>query len=367
MSQATAINPTPHVSTEMPRTRSQASRRLLRAVLMLGGIAVVAIGGSTLWLMGGRYVSIDNAYVRAAKMSLSTDVSGIVAEVPVREGQHVKKGDVLLRIAPRKFQIALDGALANQQQAVLTIESMKRDYQRMLRDTEVRQAQLANNESILERASSLVGTGANSRAQHDSARFAVQADLAAVEALRTQAEVHLAKLNNKADLHPRESALYLQALAQVDEAKRQLEQSTIRAPFDGIVTQVDSVQPGMYLAAATAAFGIISTERVWIDASPKETEITYIRLNNKVKVTVDTYPGHVWSGTICSISPNSGAEFSILPAQNTSGNWVKVVQRIPLRVCIERHPGDPDLRAGMSVIAEIDTRHKRSINDLWPQ
>ena len=367
MSQATATAPRVSTETPPPRTRSQAARRLLRAVLMLGGIAVVAIGATTLWLMGGRYVSIDNAYVRAAKMSLSTDVSGIVAEVPVREGQRVKKGDILLRLDPRKFQIALDGALANQQTAALTIDSMKRDYHRMLRDIEVRQAQLANNESILERATTLVGSGANSRAQYDSARFAVQADLAAVEALRTQAEVQLAKLNNKADLNPRESALYRQALAQVDEAQRQLDQSTIRAPFDGIVTQVDSVQPGMYLAAATAAFGIISTERIWIDASPKETEITYVRLDNKVKVTVDTYPGRSWSGTICSISPNSGAEFSILPAQNTSGNWVKVVQRIPLRVCIDRKPDDPDLRAGMSVIAEIDTNHKRSINELWPQ
>ncbi len=349
------------------RSRSQARRRLLRAVLMLGGIAVVAVGSLTFWMLGGRHVSIDNAYVRAAKLSLSTDVSGIVMEVAVREGQRVKKGDVVLRLDARKFQIALDGALANQAQAVLTIESMKRDYHRMLRDIEVRQAQQANNQSILERASTLVGSGANSRAQYDAARFAVQADLAAVEALRTQADVQLAKLNNKADLDPRESALYRQALAQVDEARRQLGQSVITAPFEGIVTHVDSVQPGMYLAAATAAFGIISTERVWIDASPKETEITHVRLDHKVKVTVDTYPGRVWFGTVCSISPNSGSEFSILPAQNTSGNWVKVVQRIPLRVCIDRKPDDPDLRAGMSVIAKIDTTHKRTLNDLWPQ
>lgn len=375
MSQATATGPnsvpaTPRVSdapAQVPvRTRSHARRRLLRPLLMLGGIAVVIVGSLMFWLHGGRYVSIDNAYIRAAKLSLSTDVSGIVGEVSVREGQRVKKGDVLLRLDPRKFQIALDGAIANQITAELTINSMKRDYHRMLRDIEVRQAQLANNQAALDRAANLVGSGATTRATHDTARFAVQADLAAVEALRTQAEVQLAKLNNDPELDPAKSGLYRQAAAQVDEARRQLEQSVIRAPFDGTVTQVDSVQPGMYLAAATAAFGIVSSERVWIDANPKETEITHVRLGNPVKVTVDTYPGRKWQGTVCSISPNSGAEFSILPAQNTSGNWVKVVQRITLRVCIDRKPDDPDLRSGMSVIAEIDTGHKRELAELWP-
>ncbi len=370
MSQATTSSTTTGPTTTGPTTtrrRSHASRRLLRLVLMLGGIAVVVVAAFSFWLHGGRYVSIDNAYIRAAKLSLSTDVAGIVADIAVREGQRVRKGEVLLRLDPRKFQIALDGALANLKQAELTIDSMKRDYQRMLRDIEVRQAQMANNEAALERATNLVGSGATTRAIFDTARFAVQADAAAVEALRTQAEVQLAKLNNDTNLDPRQSALYRQAMAQVDEARRQLEQSTIRAPFDGIVTQVDSTQPGMYLAAATAAFGIVSTDRVWIDANPKETEITHVRLGNPATVTVDTYPGRKWQGKVCAISPNSGAEFSILPAQNTSGNWVKVVQRITLRVCIDRQEDDPDLRAGMSVIAEIDTGHKRVLREILPQ
>jgi membrane fusion protein (multidrug efflux system) len=372
MSQATTPGPSmaaaPRAAdaTAPIRVRPRVRRRLARPLLMLGGIVLVAAASLYFWLHGGRFVSVDNAYVRAAKLSLSTDVSGIVAEVAVHEGQRVARGDVLLRLDPKKFQIALDGALANQLTAELTINSMKRDYQRMLRDIEVREAQMANNQAALERALNLVGTGATTRAVFDSARFAVQADAAAVESLRTQAQVQLAKLNNDPDLEPAKSALYRQAAAQVDEARRQLEQSIIRAPFDGIVTQVDSVQPGMYLAAATAAFGIVSTEKLWIDANPKETELTHVRIGNPATVTVDTYPGRVWHGTVCSISPNSGAEFSILPAQNTSGNWVKVVQRITLRVCIERKADDPDLRAGMSVIADIDTGHRRALADLWP-
>jgi len=140
----------------------------------------------------------------------------------------------------------------------------------------------------------------------------------------------------------------------------------VHAPFDGIATQVESMQPGMYLAASTPGFGLVSTERVWIDASPKETDLTFVKLGDPVHVTVDTYPGHSWKCAVQSIAPASGAEFSVLPAQNASGNWVKVVQRIPLRVACDRKDGDPELRSGMSVIVDIDTGHIRHWRDLAP-
>jgi len=373
MSQATA-SASPASASTAARTdtaahapaKSRSRVRLLRPILMLGGIAIVAVASLTLWLMGGRFVSIDNAYVRAAKMTLSNDVSGIVMDVAVQEGSRVKKGDVLLRLQPGQFQNALDGAKANLAQVELTLEAMKRDYRRMLRDIEVRQAQLANNQATLDRTSRLVITGAGTQANHDTARFAVQADLAAVEALRTQADVQLARLGGNPDISVAALPQYRQALAQVAEAQRQLDHTILRAPFDGIVTLVDSVQPGMYLAATTPAFGLISSDRVWIDTNPKESDITHVKLGNPATVTVDTYPGRRWKGTVCSISPSSGAEFAILPPQNSSGNWVKVVQRIPVRICIERKADDPELRSGMSVIAEIDTGHKRQWRDLLP-
>jgi membrane fusion protein (multidrug efflux system) len=158
---------------------------------------------------------------------------------------------------------------------------------------------------------------------------------------------------------------YLKAQAAIDEDRRQLEHTVIYAPFSGIVTQVESVQPGMYLAASTAAFGLVSTENVWVEANPKETELTHVKVGDPVDVTVDTYPGRTWKGVVESIAPNSGSEFSILPAQNTSGNWVKVVQRIPVRIRVEHNDGDPELRAGMSVITDIDTGHHRSWHDLF--
>ncbi len=367
MSQAAVSGQSPRVSdrvTDAP-TRRRMSRALLRPILMLGGIALVIAGVGYYWLTGGRVVSIDDAYVRAAKEVISTDVSGIVASVPVHEGQRVNKGDVLLRLDPRPFQIALAGATANRDGMVSTLNAMKLDYQRMLRDVDVRQARLESDQANYQRFAGLVKSGGVTRADYDNARFLLMADKQAVEALKVTAAVQLARLGGDPNADVRTLNEYLQAQARVDEMKRQLDHTVIYAPFSGMVTQVETVQPGMYLAAATAAFGLVSTSNIWVEANPKETELTHVKPGDPVDVTVDTYPGRTWKGEVQAIAPNSGSEFSVLPAQNTSGNWVKVVQRIPVRIKVERKAGDPELRSGMSVIADIDTGHTRIWRDLF--
>jgi membrane fusion protein (multidrug efflux system) len=368
MSQATATAGTagnaPRV-TEAPVRSRRMSRALLRPLLMLGGIAIVAVGSGAYWMTGGRYVSIDDAYARAAKESLSTDVSGIVAQVPVHEGQSVKKGDVLLRLDPRQFQIAVDGAKASLAATALSLNAMKLDYQRLLGDVEVKQAQVQSDQANFERYANLVKSGGVTRADYDNMRFQLSANQRAAGALKTMSEVQLAKIGGDPNVDVRTMPEYLQAQAKLDEAQRQLDDTVIHAPYDGIVTQVDTVQPGMYLAASTAAFGIVSAEDVWIEANPKETELTWVKQGDPVQVYVDTYPDRTWKCTVASIAPNSGSEFSVLPAQNTSGNWVKVVQRIPVRITCDHKPGDPPLRAGMSVEAEIDTGHSRTLADLF--
>lgn len=355
----------PRVATA-PNLRRRPLARLLRPLLMLGGIVMVVAGAGLYWLFGGAVVSIDDAYVRAGKLAVATDVSGIVQEVAVAEGAHVRRGDVLFRLDPRQFQIALDGARASLAQVGLQMEAAKRDYQRMLRDIEARQAQVQSDQASYDRFANLVKGGAVTRAEYDDARFRLAADRATVESLKEQARVQLARLGGDADIDVTRTPEYLKAQAQVDEAQRQLDHSVVRAPFDAIATQVDQLQPGSYLGASVAAFGLISTGHVWIEAYPKETELTYVKPGDPVRFTVDTWPGRVWQGTVESVAPGSDSEFSILPAQNASGNWVKVVQRIPVRVRVERHPGDPELRAGMSVVVDIDTGHTRHLGDLIP-
>jgi membrane fusion protein (multidrug efflux system) len=351
--------------------RSLGRKRTLRLVLMLGGILVVLVAALTFWVRGGRYVSTDDAYVRASKLMVSTDVSGIVTDVDVREGQAVKAGDVLFRIDPKQFHIALDNAQAQLRQTALTIEAMKQDYKRMQEDIHAQQAQVELDQANFERYAVLVKTDSVSKANYDQARFSLAADKRKLESLKQQAQVQLARLDGNPDLPVSDHPQYQQAKAHVEEARRQLDHAVVRAPFNGIVTQVDNLQPGTYLVSQTAALtntgavGLVSTDNVWIDAHVKETDLTHVKPGDPVGIFVDTYPSRIWSGTVESISPASGAEFSILPAQNASGNWVKVVQRISVRIRVDRKPEDPVLRAGMSVTVDIDTGHRRSLSELF--
>jgi membrane fusion protein (multidrug efflux system) len=346
-------------------------RRRLRIHLMVGGVALVALVSAIAWFMSGRYVSTDNAYVRAAKLMVSTDISGIVSEVNVKEGQIVKAGDVLFQVDPKPFGIALDSAKASLAQAALNIDSMKQDYRRILSDIASQEAQVSLAQANYDRADALVKTGSGSRATYDQMRFTLEAAKKQLQALNDQAKVQLARLAGNADIAPEDHPTYRQIKAQVDEAQRQLDHTTVRAPFNGIVTQVAALQPGTFLVAQTAALtntgavALVSSDDLWVDANMKETDLTHVRAGNHVDIYVDTYPGRAWSGTVESISPASGSEFSLLPAQNSSGNWVKIVQRISVRVKVERKSDDPPLRSGMSVYVDIDTKHRRSLADLF--
>ncbi|HXW26256.1 MAG TPA: HlyD family secretion protein [Xanthobacteraceae bacterium] len=345
--------------------------RSVRAVLMLGGILAALVVAATLWLRAGRWVSADDAYVHAAKLMVTTDVSGIVTSVDVREGQFVKEGQVLFRVDPRQFQIALDNAKAQLAQVALNIDALKKDHKRMLEDIDAQEAQVQLDQANFDRYAVLVRTDVVSKANYDQARYMLAADKKKLESLRQIAQVQLARLAGNPDLPIEEHPQYRQAKAQVDEAQRQLDHATVRAPFNGIVTQVEALQPGTYLVSATAALtntgavALVSTDNLWVEADMKETDLTHVKPGDHAEISVDTYPGRVWSGTVESISPSAGSEFSILPPQNASGNWVKVVQRIPVRIRVDRKPGDPILRAGMSVVVDIDTGHRRSLSDLF--
>jgi len=318
--------------------------------------------GAYWYVTGGRVMSTDDAYVNAEKVGISTDVSGIVQEVAVANNEHVAKGQVLYRLDPRQFQIAVDNAQANLAQIALMLDSMKQDYKRMLSDSAAQQAQVDLDQTNYDRAAMLLKSGTTTQAIYDQAKYTLQNDTSKAEALRRQAEVQLAKLGGNADTPTSELPQYRQAQAQLAEAQRQLNDTIVRAPFSGTVTDVPATAPGRYLAAATPAFYLVDTDHVWVDANPKETELTYVRPGQPVTVTVDTYPDAVWHGVVESVSPAAAQEFSLLPAQNTSGNWVKVVQRVPMRVKLDTSNKNlPPLRAGMSVEVDVDTGHARGL------
>jgi membrane fusion protein (multidrug efflux system) len=338
---------------------------------MLGGVLVVIFGAAASWLEGGRFAGTDDAYVEAAKLFVSTDVSGIVASVDVREGQAVKAGDVLFRLDPRQYQYAFNTADATLALTGETINSMKVDYQRMLSDVAAQRAQVALDQTTFDRYARLLVTNAIDHETYDQARYTLQLDQAKLQSLQQTAQVQLAKLAGGPNIAITAHPQYLQAKAAVDEAQRELDHTTVRAPFAGVVTQVDALQPGTYLVSQTAALtnvgavALVSTEKVWVTAQIKETDLTYVKPGNRVEISVDSYSGHKWTGSVGSISPASGSEFSILPAQNTSGNWVKVVQRIAVRIPVDRQPEDPVLRVGMTATVSIDTGHRRSLRDLF--
>lgn len=354
-----------------PVRQRAAFRALLRLVLMSAGVIIVALAAAILWLRGGRYVTTDNSYVRAAKLMVSTDVSGIVASVAVKQGQQVEKGAVLFSLDARQFEIALAAARAQRDLARLSIEAARKDYQRLRSDIAAAEAVVAQARANFQRASTLAQRNAGSQAQYDQARFALIAEDSRLSALRQSAEAALARLGGDAALPVEQHPQFMESQARVAESQRQIERATVRAPFAGTVTSVESLQPGAFLVAATAALtntgaiGLVAHSGMWVEANMKETELTHVKPGQDCEIRIDAYPNRIWKGRVESIFPASGAEFSVLPPQNASGNWVKVVQRIPVRIAIATSDNDPVLRAGMSAVVTVDTRHRRTMVDFW--
>jgi membrane fusion protein, multidrug efflux system len=355
----------PEPPAAMPPASEKAARPPRRpwtrwALFALPPLALIF--GCYWYVTGGQVMSTDDAYVEADTVGISTDVPGIVKDIDVTNNQHVEPGQILYRLDPQQLQIALDNAKANLAQTALTIDAMKQDYQRMLSDAAAQQGQVALDQATYDRNAALLPSGAVAKATYDQARYTLETDNNKLESLRRQAAVQLARLAGDPDIPVPKHPQYVQAQAQVDEAQRQLDHTVVRAPFAGIVTNVPAIEPGKYLAASTTAFYLVDRDHVWVDATPKETELTYVQPGQPVTITVDTYPDAEWHGTVESVSPAAAQQFSLLPAENTSGNWVKVVQRVPMRVRVDAgDKNQPPLRAGLSVEVDVDTGHARGL------
>lgn len=336
-----------------------------RRVGMIGGTVVVVLGCLIWWLTSGRYIETDNAYIHAAKLMVTTDVSGLVQSVNVHQGQHVKKGTVLFRIAPEEFQHTVNADRGTLNAAEQELAALKQKYSGALGAITAQKATLKLAEITYHRDAALAARNAVSQETLDSARAARDQARGTLTQEQHTADTYLAQLLGNPNLPKTLYPAWVTAKANLDEAERQLRHTVVRAPFDGVVGEVDALQPGALIVSSvssyttTSAIGFVSDTDVWVSADMKETKLTHVRPGETVDITVDTYPGRHWVGHVQAINQGSDSTFSILQSQNSSANWVKIVQRIPVRISIDHKAGDPPLRAGMSVVVNVDTGHRR--------
>ena len=350
-----------------PRRRLMAAMRRYRRVLLLVVLPLVALmAGVTFYLNGGRYVTTDDAYVGAQKVLITPDVAGKIVSVAVKEGQQVSTGDVMFQIDPVPFRLALSQAKANLAQAKVTYDNLIADLKIYGQMADLSQQGMDLKKRDVERKSTLVKNNFGSQLDLDNSGTALVTAAAQAQFVKQQLSNAKTQLLGNPELPIEEFPPYAQAKAALDQAQRNLDHTVMRAPMAGIATQVEQIQLGRFVAAGAAVFSIIDTSNPWVDANPKESDFTYVAVGQSVELDVDAFPNHVFKGTVGSLSPGTGAQFAILPPQNASGNFVKVVQRVPVRIYFDTNDKFVrKLKAGMSVYATIDTRHSRSLAALF--
>jgi membrane fusion protein (multidrug efflux system) len=338
------------------------SGRRLKRTFFLVVVPLAAICVALyLYAAGGRYVSTNNAYVKANVIIISTEVSGRVTSMLVADNQAVEANDILLQLDSSPLEIALNRARAQMAVIRTELESLRADYGETVVQAQLAEDKVRYLDRRYKRQRKLLKQGLSSEEKHDEARHDLQVARREVKIIEQRVQRVLAQLaGNKllpADQHPR----YLAAQTTYDQAAVDLKAATIRAPASGVVSNM-KLQVGEFAQAGKPIFTLIENQPIWIEANLKETQLTHILPGQQATIVADAYPDKIWESVISSIAPATGAEFSILPPQNASGNWVKVVQRIPINLAITNQAGDPQLRAGMTVLVRIDTRRKRELS-----
>ncbi len=343
------------VSTTPADAPPREKKALRRVLMVFVPLVAVAIGAAT-YAWGGRFAGTDNAYIKADIASISPEVSGNITQVLVAENAHVTKGQPLVTVDDTTTRIALAGSDAQLRAAVANIEGAKARYRERQQSLALNQTDLAFAQRELARQTALAAQDFATKSRLDEAKHKVETAQQNIALTRQQIAEILASLEGNPDIAPEHHSTYQLAMAGRASATVMLGRSTIKAPFDGVISQVPKV--GDFARTGSPLMSIVSTAGVWVEANFKETDLTHMAAGQKTELSVDTYPGRIFEGHVDSISQATGAEFAVLPAQNSTGNWVKVVQRIPVRIAVDTKDGPP-LRAGMSVVAEVDTGKRR--------
>lgn len=325
----------------------------IRSLLFVLGLLVAGGAGAYFYLVGGRFVSTDNAYLKFDKVTISSEVSGTITGVPVAENQRVKRGDVLVTVDAATYEAALGKARAGLLKAQSHIRAQLATYQTKQAELTLAERNLdfANREYHRELNLSdrkLTSEALMDQRKHDldiarESRFIIERELAQL----------LASLEGRVEGPLDEYAEVKAAQADLDLALIHLQHTKILAPFDGFVSHLPKL--GQHIDPGSPVLSLVSDSNVWIEANFKETDLVDVRVDQPVDITIDTYPDIHWRGTVESLGAATGAEYAVLPPQNASGNWIKVVQRVPIRIRLQSTDRDPVLRAGMSASVEIDT------------
>ena len=331
--------------TEVAET-TKSLKRFVRPILLLIVPALLLIGGGYYWLTSGGSVSTDDAQVKQDIVSVSPQVAGPIQQVFVRNGARVKRGDLLFRIDPAPFQVALENAQAQLANARLQTTQLRTQAAGTSADITGSEANLKIKENAFGRQQALLKKGFTTRADYEDAMNEVRtAETELADARARAANAHAA-------IAPGEQPSIAQAQAAVDKAKLDLERTFIRAPMDGIVENADNLQIGQMAVTGIGMLSLVHSTTAWVEANFKEKDVGKMVPGQRAKIEVDAYPGIDFPAHVLSIGAGTGSQFSLLPAQNANGNWVKVTQRVPVRVAFDGTPSKPMI-AGLSVNATI--------------
>lgn len=337
---------------EAPAKKKRSGRRL---AIMLAVPVVLAASGGYFWLTGGRYVETDNAYVQQNKVSISSDVAGRILSVAVKDNQVVKAGDALFTIDPEPYRIALAQADAALASARVNVEQLRVAHSVALAKLQAAKDALEIRQKEWDRTSNLREQGITAESSLDDTRMELQQAQSTVALEEQDVANSIAALGGNPDIATDSHPAVLAALAARDNAQRNLDKTTVVAPADGIVAQVGSLNVGQFLNTGSTIATLVESSDVWVEANFKETQLTTLRNGMPVEITVDAFPGKKLAGHIDSIGAATGAEFALIPAQNATGNWVKVTQRVPVKVVVDSTDSEP-LVAGMSATVNVDTK-----------
>ena len=337
--------------------------KVVRVVLLIAVPFFLALIGGAVWLHGGRTVGTEDAYVKADIAQIAPEVSGRIVEVLVHDHEPVEAGTALVKLDPVPFQLALDKAEAELDNARTTVETARAQWSETQSELAEVQSQAEYLARQAARQQALAATGAASITRLEEAQNAATVARDRVGVVKKRLARMLAGLVGNPNIATDDHPLVREKRAERDSAALDLARTTIDAPISGTAVNV-KLQPGEQVKAATPLFVLVAKTRHWVEANMKETDLTYVKPGQKASVVLDVYPDITWQAEVESISPATGAEFAILPPQNASGNWVKVVQRLPVRVRLLPRPGEPPLRAGMTATVTIDIRRQRSLAGL---